>query len=379
MKRFAIKLALLILMLPVSTYAQESGYYRLQNRDTQRYLSIVDYHVDKSNIKQTTELYIYALRTIKGYDKIVNDPGSVLYIEKTSNGYILKGQGFDTYSGTGIYLNLSAKDGGYTIWGSATVSGVNSGAKYLRDADDAWYDGLGFITTSASLSSHWVWDLIPVSDAEGAYLGLKGDVNANGKYYTTFYASFPIRLGSGMTAYKITETNEGAAKLVSIGSEVPAQTGAVIECAGADASANKVTPITSTSADASGNQLAGLYFCNITLDKNDKENPSNLNWNATSFNKENMRLLGANSDGKLVFTSQTDTRYLPANKAYLPVSSSTAANLLVLGESDYTGIRNINANKKADDTIYTLTGSRANSKTLRPGIYIQNGKKVVIK
>ncbi|SEA89489.1 hypothetical protein SAMN05216462_3023 [Xylanibacter ruminicola] len=378
MKRFAIKLALLTLMLPVSTYAQESGYYRLKNRDTERYLSIVDYHVDKSNIDRTTELYIYALRTIKGFDKIANDPGSVLYIEKTSNGYILKGQGFDTYSGTGIYLNLTEKNGGYTIWGTATKSGVTA-TKYLRDADDEWYAGVGYITTDSNKSTHWVWDLIPVSDAEGAYLGLKGDVNANGKYYTTFYASFPIRVGSGMKAYKITETNEGAAKLVNIGSEVPAQTGVVIECAGADASANKVTPITSTSADASGNQLAGLYFCNITLDENDKENPSDLNWNATSFNKENMRLLGANSDGKLVFTSQTDTRYLPANKAYLPVSSSTAANLLVLGESDYTGIRNVNANKKADDTIYTLTGSRANSKTLRPGIYIQNGQKVVIK
>ena len=264
MKRFAIKLALLTLMLPVSTYAQESGYYRLKNRDTERYLSIVDYHVDKSNIDRTTELYIYALRTIKGFDKIVNDPGSVLYIEKTSNGYILKGQGFDTYSGTGIYLNLTEKNGGYTIWGTATKSGVTA-TKYLRDADDEWYSGIGYITTDSQKSSHWVWDMIPVSEAEGAYLGLKGDVNANGKYYTTFYASFPIRVGSGMKAYKITETNEGAAKLVNIGSEVPAQTGVVIECAGADVSANKVTPITSTSADGSDNLLAGLYFCNIVL------------------------------------------------------------------------------------------------------------------
>ena len=59
--------------------------------------------------------------------------------------------------------------------------------------------------------------------------------------------------------------------------------------------------------------------------------------------------------------------------------SGLSGEFKYVSREDYTGIRNINADKKADDTIYTLTGTRANSKNLRPGIYIQNGKKKVIK
>jgi hypothetical protein len=52
-----------------------------------------------------------------------------------------------------------------------------------------------------------------------------------------------------------------------------------------------------------------------------------------------------------------------------------------VSRSDYTGIRNIDAQKSnTDNAIYTLTGVRQNNKnSLRKGIYISNGKKIVIR
>ena len=47
--------------------------------------------------------------------------------------------------------------------------------------------------------------------------------------------------------------------------------------------------------------------------------------------------------------------------------------------SPYTAIRSINRNADAaDDAIYDLQGRRVSAPT-RPGIYIRNGKKVVVK
>jgi hypothetical protein len=35
--------------------------------------------------------------------------------------------------------------------------------------------------------------------------------------------------------------------------------------------------------------------------------------------------------------------------------------------------------EKADNSVYDLNGRKVNEKSLKPGLYIKNGKKVVIK
>ena len=69
---------------------------------------------------------------------------------------------------------------------------------------------------------------------------------------------------------------------------------------------------------------------------------------------------------------------IPARKAYF--HGTSGAPMLVLGgDGGATGIETIgNApGSKADCPVYTLQGTRTAS--LRPGIYIRNGKKLVIK
>ena len=70
------------------------------------------------------------------------------------------------------------------------------------------------------------------------------------------------------------------------------------------------------------------------------------------------------------------------NTCWLNIPENYTGDLKQVSRDDFTGIRNINADtktNKADDAIYTLTGTKANAKTLRPGIYIQSGKKIIVK
>ena len=85
-------------------------------------------------------------------------------------------------------------------------------------------------------------------------------------------------------------------------------------------------------------------------------------------------------DGEVGFFKANDTK-ISAWKAYLPVedyTAETAAKGLSLVFDDATGISNVTAQPSAeDDAIYTLSGVRVANPT--KGIYIKNGKKMVVK
>lgn len=74
---------------------------------------------------------------------------------------------------------------------------------------------------------------------------------------------------------------------------------------------------------------------------------------------------------------------LAANKAYLELSRSQAAKqfmLLSFGGQETTGIALPSAiDDDADDCYYNLQGVRINGRPTRQGIYIHNGKKIIVK
>ena len=81
------------------------------------------------------------------------------------------------------------------------------------------------------------------------------------------------------------------------------------------------------------------------------------------------------SDGKVGFALVANGVVIPAGKAYLEVPTSTAAKFFGL-DGEATGINNVKT-AKADGAYYTLEGV----KTTKPvkGLYIYNGKKIVVK
>ena len=81
------------------------------------------------------------------------------------------------------------------------------------------------------------------------------------------------------------------------------------------------------------------------------------------------------SDGKVGFALVENGVVIPAGKAYLEVAKATAAKFFSL-DGEATGINSVKT-AKADGAYYTLEGV----KTTKPvkGLYIHNGKKIVVK
>ena len=83
--------------------------------------------------------------------------------------------------------------------------------------------------------------------------------------------------------------------------------------------------------------------------------------------------------GKLDFKPVSLTQYLPANSVYVEKNETSAAGLTVvwLDGDEATGIINKMVEKTQDGAIYNLQGIRVNG--AQKGVYIQNGKKFIVK
>jgi DNA-binding response OmpR family regulator len=229
------------------------------------------------------------------------------------------------------------------------------------------------LTNTETGQIHWVFKPINTSSE---YIGIRPDVKtADGAYYGTVYAGYNFRFVSpGMIAYYVSNAGGSGFTMEQIESDViPANTPVIIRCNSANPKDNMIEPVVGGYTLDEVNWLGGVY-CSIYVAGHH---------NVTRFDDISMRILGLSDKGELAFIANPSAdrlykeQYLMANKAYLIVNPNDADVLTVEGT---TAINNVKAEGKEPTTIYTLTGNRVtNSATLRPGIYIQKGKKVVIK
>ena len=95
--------------------------------------------------------------------------------------------------------------------------------------------------------------------------------------------------------------------------------------------------------------------------------------------------LGHNSQGKLgFFFYRNDSNKIPAYRAYLVVDPLTAINGLTLSFEDPNGVVSVNDDVKTEShSIYDLSGRKMAEgdaiHNLPKGIYIQNGRKILVK
>lgn len=337
-----IKLLLLATVCTLSANAQLNGdgYYRAQSSEQGRFIRIID--KQGSVNLSTTDADLEALRTRAGFENVVSDPATIIYIKKMNKGYDFQSQGTGSYQIISYEVLLDDM-GDNKYWCFASKSGMT---KYLADQlidyemlpwlDDEEkeeYLNHGRLVTNIAPDyeggKYLDWNILPVKDAEGFYFGLQPNVSASDGYYQTFYAAFPFTfLSEGMSAWYVSKVNEATGKVIikEVTGGVPTSTPVIIKCASQNAASNKLNVGASTSGTADGNLLTGVYFCNPDA------GPKHTN--VVAYDANTMRVLGTVADGSLAFVKDNNLKYIPANTAYITVSASAPAILKVTDKEE---------------------------------------------
>ncbi len=196
--------------------------------------------------------------------------------------------------------------------------------------------------------------------------------------YTTYYTDEKYQLPEGLTAYAVSEAQEAGAVVMTpayeAGADVPANTALLL---GGEAGTYGL-PVLNKEVEAYGGE-------NLLEGRRNADNVTNsaredvLYYKLTLLNGENPGFYWGAADGAAFVMKSATTAYLAVPK------SVAAANgfRLIMGEGDTTGIGSVTTEAAAQNAaIYTLSGVRvnaANTAGLPKGIYIVNGKTLLVK
>lgn len=374
-------------MLGAQAQLNGAGYYRVKNVTSGRYMSLSDNQSRGVDFNSCTA-DCGAMQTSKIMDNIYSDPGSIFYLDHISGvSYNVVGQGTSLHDIINYYIYISPVGSYYKIYQEQKGQRIT-----LSDFDDVEEDESYVATTGGKTT----WYITPLNTTDN-YIGVKPTISVGDKHYAAVFAGYPYTLGTGMKAYYINKVieNEGVVIIKELTGTIPAKTPVLIECSSTDISKNQITPVLNSDAVPSDNVAKGVYFC--------LGDRWSAHYNSTKFDPATMRVLSLNTYGNLAVSTSTqnlktvmieprgaDGKHLtvtaiPANSWYIPVSSSAPSELkLVTAEQYATGIKDVTVKPASLYNVYTLEGVQIKKNAtsisdLHQGIYIINGKKVVIK
>ena len=263
------------------------------------------------------------------------------------------------------------------VWGNenkstliASIDGIlvdKLGGKYEVDNTIDW-EIKGNTTTPAATDQYIVVRMAKSDRSQGCYFGLKQITLYNGYRFATtatsnidnvatFSASSPVTFSSDATAYIAINSNDTQVTLSPLNGALAAGQGAIVS----KATTGDIYAYVSTEAtDSRNNQLVGSG--DATKDLTDG--------NYYIFNKQGE---------EAVFSplSNTASTTLAANKAALK-TTTTGGQALTLDFGSVTGINTVTTAMPATNATFDLSGRKVSGK-LPAGLYIKNGKKLLIK
>lgn len=223
-------------------------------------------------------------------------------------------------------------------------------------------------TTPATTEQILVVRLAKSSDNKGCFFGLKQITLYNGYRFATtatsnignvatFSASSPVTFSSDATAYIAINSNDTQVTLSPLNGALAAKQGAIVS----KATTGDIYAYVSTEAtDSRNNQLVGSGDATKEL----------TDGNYYIFNKK---------DNDAVFSplDNAASTTLAANKAALK-TTTTGGQALTLDFGSVTGINTVTTAMPATNATFDLSGRKVSGK-LPAGLYIKNGKKLLIK
>lgn len=263
------------------------------------------------------------------------------------------------------------------VWGNenkstliASTDGIlvdKLGGSYTVDNTIDW-EIKGEATTQAATDQYLVVRMAKSSNSNGCFFGLKQITLYNGYRFATtatsnidnvatFSASSPVTFSSDATAYIAINSDNKQVTLSPLNGALAAGQGAIVSKA---TTGDIYAYVSAETTDSRNNQLVGSGDATKEL----------TDGNYYIFNKK---------DNDAVFSplDNTANTTLAANKAALK-TATTGGQALTLDFGSVTGINTVTTAMPATNATFDLSGRKASGK-LPAGLYIKNGKKLLIK
>ena len=322
-----ILLSLVISGLAMSGYANinGNGFYRVMNYGTSRWASLIDNQASVDAVGGSADLH--ALQLSNNFEKMITDPGSIVYLKNISGSqYNVSAQGttLSDLVNNPVSIKASSSVDGQSLY---YIYGTYKGnVKYIGDNNSILRDEYGYASLNVTKTANKQWIFVPVDENTYNYYSVLPTVAANGKLYTANFTSFGYKPeSSNVKAYYIARVYKGLAEIIEIKDAiVPPASPVIIECAGNSTEDNKM--ILSVSSGAlPNNMLSGVYF-----NYYDKSFTNRVKYDANT-----MRVLGKCTDGSLGFITAKGLEYIPANTAYLKVAAGSPAEIKCVSTEEF--------------------------------------------
>ena len=323
--------------------------------------------------------------------------------ETAHNGQLSLDNETETYE---FVIGFDAESGYYTIHDNSVAStgylyaAGGSGSNHLKvqaenDENGQWsitFDGNSVATIKANMSGRnwmrynsgsscyscyssgqnniYLYERIGDTGSQDFTVNIASACTDGDKYYGTFSAPFAFTAPDGVTVAEIGLDNENKLNVQAYGAGdvVPANTGVMISSTSAGAK-------TFTSAEGGSSVLGS----------NNRLRPTNYGITAANMSDADddcqFYRLTMHEGTQIGFwwgAAEGAAFDIAANKAYLAVPSGVAARSFWFDEGETTAISAaLMNNERMNNEVYNLNGQRVTQPT--KGLYIVNGRKVVIK
>ena len=204
-------------------------------------------------------------------------------------------------------------------------------------------------------NANYALDYVYITSDNGAVAGIPAKIGETG--YATFSSTFALDLddlGEDVTAYSASSVSGDYVVLAKAEGQVEAATGLILI---GEAGTYNI-PVATDGEAIEGNLLVGC----TTATKLDSD--------------ANAYVLVANGDAAEFQSLATNGATIPAGHAYLNAPAA-AARLSIVFEGETTGVAEVKKAEAENGAIYNLAGQRVAQPA--NGLYIVNGKKVIIK
>ncbi len=282
---------------------------------------------------------------------------TVVKLEANNDAYNIKVQGkylaAASSSSTNLTLGESAGSYGISVAASTCIASITSNNLYMHPRNSDPYRVMAYSSGPANdAASGWY-----IIEAKNVSLSLNDGGDDN--YYATLYLPFDVTI-SGATAYTLTLSGEWLVPTAVTDNKVPAGTPVLLRGTASTATAN-INTGDAFSAISAGS-LTGTYT-EITSGRTAGE------------------YILSKSGNKIGFYQRASSKKIGANKAYLQlntdISSGSDVKGILLDWDAATSVNSLPVSSSKQNAIYNLAGQRVAKPT--QGIYIVNGKKVIVK